>query len=320
MDIAPHAARKLARRSSRRQFFKFLGAGSLGAGLFLTRTDVSLGAVSGCVGCGGGPCNPCFSPAGRLQRRDRRAVPVQALHSRRRLPRRLQHGRRVVLLPHERGARRLPFPLLGVQLPGRVREPVLPLLHGPPDAVHSRGCTRATSRARARRPSRPRSREPGGLDEPHRRSRSEARPALVTPPVLQAARSGLARDRALPDRHRRLARRDQRLRRLRRRAVQPVRRDRPDLHDLPDLPVQDVRGGRRLRAGLPDLGRVVLLPDLRPDGLPDSLLGVQLPARAARTSAATASSRLPMPCNPRQHSGDQPCTCPPLDAPLPSLT
>ena len=37
MDIAAHAARKLARRSSRRQFFKLLGAGSLGAGLFLTR-------------------------------------------------------------------------------------------------------------------------------------------------------------------------------------------------------------------------------------------------------------------------------------------
>jgi hypothetical protein len=65
MDIASHAARKLARRSSRRQLFKLLGAGSLGAGLFLTRTDVSLGAITGCVGCGGGPCNPCFSPAGR---------------------------------------------------------------------------------------------------------------------------------------------------------------------------------------------------------------------------------------------------------------
>jgi hypothetical protein len=63
MDIATHAARKLARRSSRRQFFKLLGAGSLGAGLFLTRTDVSLGAITGCVGCGGGPCNPCGSPA-----------------------------------------------------------------------------------------------------------------------------------------------------------------------------------------------------------------------------------------------------------------
>jgi hypothetical protein len=63
MDFTGIAARKLARRSSRRQFFKFLGATSLGAGLFLTRTEVSLGAVSGCVGCGGGPCNPCWSPA-----------------------------------------------------------------------------------------------------------------------------------------------------------------------------------------------------------------------------------------------------------------
>ena len=63
MDVAGKAAQTLARRSSRRQFFKFMGAGSLGVGLWLTRTDVSLGAVSGCVGCGGGPCNPCFSPA-----------------------------------------------------------------------------------------------------------------------------------------------------------------------------------------------------------------------------------------------------------------
>ena len=63
MDLANIAARSLARRSSRRQFFKFLGAGTLGTGLFLTRTGVSLGAVTSCVGCGGGPCNPCFSPA-----------------------------------------------------------------------------------------------------------------------------------------------------------------------------------------------------------------------------------------------------------------
>ena len=135
MNIATHAARKLARRSSRRQFFKLLGAGSLGAGLFLTRTDVSLGAITGCVGCGGGPCNPCFSPAGRCNDVTGGRLPVQVLRGRRRLPRRLQHGRRVVLLPHERGARRLPLPLLGVQLPGRLRQPVLPLLHGPPDAV-----------------------------------------------------------------------------------------------------------------------------------------------------------------------------------------
>src|SRR5213083_2287229 len=59
MDLTNATAQRLARRSSRRQFFKFLGAGSLGAGLFLTRTGVSLGSVTGCVGCGGGPCNPC---------------------------------------------------------------------------------------------------------------------------------------------------------------------------------------------------------------------------------------------------------------------
>ena len=63
MNLSVIAAQKLARRSSRRQFFKFIGAGSLGAGLFLTGTDVSLGATTGCVGCGGGPCNPCGSPA-----------------------------------------------------------------------------------------------------------------------------------------------------------------------------------------------------------------------------------------------------------------
>jgi hypothetical protein len=62
MDLTTRAAQALAGKSSRRQFFKFLGAGSLGAGLFLTGTDVTLGAVSGCVGCGGGPCNPCGSP------------------------------------------------------------------------------------------------------------------------------------------------------------------------------------------------------------------------------------------------------------------
>jgi hypothetical protein len=59
MDLTAAAARKLAGRSSRRQFFRFLGVGSLGAGLFLTGTKVSLGAIQGCVGCGGGPCNPC---------------------------------------------------------------------------------------------------------------------------------------------------------------------------------------------------------------------------------------------------------------------
>ena len=64
MDLTSAAASKLAGKSSRRQLFKFLGVGSLGAGLFLTGTKVSLGAIQGCVGCGGGPCNPCGSPAG----------------------------------------------------------------------------------------------------------------------------------------------------------------------------------------------------------------------------------------------------------------
>ena len=58
------ATRVLARKSSRRNFFKFMGATSLGASLFLSRTEVSLGSVSGCIGCGGGPCSPCVSLSG----------------------------------------------------------------------------------------------------------------------------------------------------------------------------------------------------------------------------------------------------------------
>ena len=152
MDIASHAARKLARRSSRRQFFKLLGAGSLGAGLFLTRTDVSLGAVTGCVGCGGGPCNPCFSPVGECSEVTGGTYVCKSCEVGGGCPDRLQHRRRVVLLPHGRRARRVPVPLLGVQLPVRLLQPVLLLLHEPPDAVHSRGSTRATSRVPARRP------------------------------------------------------------------------------------------------------------------------------------------------------------------------
>ncbi len=55
-------ARGLARKSSRRQFFKFMSASSLGTGLALTGSDASLATVLACAGCGGGPCNPCFSP------------------------------------------------------------------------------------------------------------------------------------------------------------------------------------------------------------------------------------------------------------------
>lgn len=62
MSMANRVADAMGRRSSRRQFFKFLGASSLGTGLALTRSGISLGAVTACAGCGGGPCNPCFSP------------------------------------------------------------------------------------------------------------------------------------------------------------------------------------------------------------------------------------------------------------------
>lgn len=61
-NVTYSIAQALARRSSRRQFFKLIGASSLGAGLALTHTDVALAGFN-CVGCGGGPCNPCYSPA-----------------------------------------------------------------------------------------------------------------------------------------------------------------------------------------------------------------------------------------------------------------
>jgi hypothetical protein len=210
-----------------------------------------------------------------LQRGDRRPVPVQELRRGRRLPHRVRDRRRVVLLPHERDASRMPVPLLGVRMPRLPDGAQLPLLHRPPHAVQPatalwRPALHLCVGERAR------NREPGGLDESHRRRCTKARPALVSPTVLQAARRGLARDRAPPYPYRRLTRRRHRLCRLRRRAVQPLRRDRADLH-LSRVPVQDVRRGRGLRATVPDLGRVVLLPDKRSHRVPDPLLGVQLP-------------------------------------------
>jgi hypothetical protein len=77
MDLTGKAAQALARRSSRRQFFKFMAAGSLGTGLFLTRTGISVGAVNGCVGCGGGPCNPCWSPVGICDQLSSTAYPCK---------------------------------------------------------------------------------------------------------------------------------------------------------------------------------------------------------------------------------------------------
>jgi hypothetical protein len=66
MNIVEEVSRNLARRSSRRQFFKFMTASSLGAGLFLSRTDVAVGSLYGCIGCGGGPCSPCVSCCGAV--------------------------------------------------------------------------------------------------------------------------------------------------------------------------------------------------------------------------------------------------------------
>ena len=58
MNIVEDISRSLARKSSRRQFFKFMTVSSLGTGLFLSRTDVAVGSLYGCIGCGGGPCSP----------------------------------------------------------------------------------------------------------------------------------------------------------------------------------------------------------------------------------------------------------------------
>ena len=110
-------AHALARRSSRRQFFKFLGAGSLGAGLWLTRTDVSLGAVSGCVGCGGGPCNPCFSPAGVCDQVSGGKYPCKSCQAGGGCPEGCNTGGEWFCCLTTAGDR-VPFPLLGVQLPG----------------------------------------------------------------------------------------------------------------------------------------------------------------------------------------------------------
>jgi len=60
---------------------------------------------------------------------------VQDLFSGRRLPDWLQHRRRVVLLPQRWRARRVPVPVLGVQLSVGLFQSFLLLLHEPPDAV-----------------------------------------------------------------------------------------------------------------------------------------------------------------------------------------
>ena len=83
MDISTKIAESLARRSSRRQFFKFLGAGSLGAGLFLTGTDVSLGAITAASAAAAGRAIRAarlHRPATNIGRA------VQALRPGRRLP------------------------------------------------------------------------------------------------------------------------------------------------------------------------------------------------------------------------------------------
>ena len=65
-----------------------------------------------------------------------RRLPVQDLRGGRRLPGSLSDVRRMVLLPDQRRSSRMPFPLLGMQLPARLREPQLSLLREHWHEVH----------------------------------------------------------------------------------------------------------------------------------------------------------------------------------------
>src|SRR5262249_31417071 len=115
----------------------------------------------------------------------------------------------------------------------------------------------------------------GRADGPGCKGCTAARTALVAQTVLQVPRGWLARRRPVAHADRCLARRCLRLRRLRRRAVQPVLLARPDLREHRPF-LQDLGGGRRVPEGLPDIGRVFLLPDRH--AVPPALLRVQLPA------------------------------------------
>jgi len=125
MDLAGKAAHSLARRSSRRR---------LARGELVPHTDGRLARLGL-----------------RLRRLRRRAlqpvrrhwpdlrqpesaVPMQDLPAGRGLPRRLFYLGRVVLLSDRH---RVPPALLGVQLPDRMLEPLLSLLHAARHAVHA---------------------------------------------------------------------------------------------------------------------------------------------------------------------------------------
>jgi hypothetical protein len=59
--LVSKTAEVLGKRSSRRQFVRFLGTSALGAGIWLTRTDATLASVTSCAGCSG--CfGDCWSP------------------------------------------------------------------------------------------------------------------------------------------------------------------------------------------------------------------------------------------------------------------
>ena len=272
MDLTGIAARSLARRSSRRQFFKLLGAGSLGAGLFLTRTGVSLGAVESCVGCGGGPCNPAGL---RLALCEQHRLRLQDVPAGRRLPGWLHHLRRVVLL-------------LAVERRRRCRLRCSECNCGPNHSCNDPAChcftnlasparldcTPATSRARARRTS-PRSRAC------RTRWTSPASPRTLSPSGRHAGSSSRCSERPRSGAGLFLTRTGVSLG-----AVEgcvgcgggPCNPCGSPRHDLREhrLLVQDLPAGRRLPRGLHDHGRVVLLPDERPGRLPLPLLRVRV--------------------------------------------
>ena len=245
MDLTRLAAHSLAKRSSRRQLFKVLGATSLGAGLFLTRTGVSLGAVEGCIGCGGGPCNPCSSPRTLCENIGFPARPARREAAVPRVARPRASGSAASRADGSAVASAAPS--ASAPAAEAARATASPISRSPARL----GCTPATSHACVRR--RSRRSEPRALDGPDVCRSPQARRQVVQTPVLQVPRSELVGHRPLPDEDGRLAGRGRGLRRLRRRAVQPVRRSRPDLHER-RLPLQDLPAGSRLSRGLPHLG------------------------------------------------------------------
>ena len=135
MDLAGKTAQALARRSSRRQFFRFIGGRVARHGPVSDEDRRLTGCDSGCVGCGGGPCNDCFSPVGACDDVTGGVYTCKTCVQGGGCPEGCSTGGEwFCCLTSGRG---VPFPLLGVQLPRRMQQPVVPLLHEPPHPVHA---------------------------------------------------------------------------------------------------------------------------------------------------------------------------------------